>query len=677
MKKLFAILLTIATVFTSMFSLTGCSEERVHIFTRAEWIKSVASVFNLEGSYSKEPYFDDVKKGDDCFDAVQSCAEWEIIDKGGEFNPKDRADVNFAIVTAVKSIGLDKIAKSVDGKELKNEDEIIEYFNDNSETKYVSGSNLYMDTAAEILADINRIYNDMVLEQYQKVEYAENVITVKESNVDFSMDGETAIVNGIDAKIGTILILEPTTNYPYGKYAKITAKNGNQIKYVQPEIGEMFEQLTISGTYDIKPMGFIPANDGVKVKSIGGNDVVPQSSYYGKNGELVETTIYVPNATNAECDALPLADGINLGDIELELSNKIGGVEISGELSLKDITATADIDMWGPILKKAEVKIDTSVEVSAGLKGKLEKTIPLGKIPFTLWGAVGIDVDLGIKIGVEGSVSLVVSFDATAGVNYKPLSKPKYTAQATNPNFDLEVKAKAYIKPEIKGTFVIAGAPIANVGIYGGVEASASFKHGTSEDSNCIDINAYMPLAFYIGAEDKETLLGTFGIKYKIDIWDKNSSPVKKNFHVEDFEIVPECTKKDKDNEDTETTEDAFENIPTIDDVVNSILQSKSGLMISTYYASLEENESDKLVVTGLPSGYTMSNLKFSSSNPSVATVNSSGTVTAVSSGNTIIKVETSDGLYSQYCAIYVLASYDVDFTPLNYVLEDCFYAVA
>lgn len=70
---------------------------------------------------------------------------------------------------------------------------------------------------------------------------------------------------------------------------------------------------------------------------------------------------------------------------------------------------------------------------------------------------------------------------------------------------------------------------------------------------------------------------------------------------------------------------------------------------------TLREGESATLKATLYPSGAT-SSCTWTSENPEIATVSSSGTVTAVKEGTTRIKVTTSKGGYTDYCNITVKA---------------------
>lgn len=670
MKRVIALLLAVITIMSASLSLAGCSGQTVHIYTRGEWISELANIFGLSTPYSSEQYFDDVNTENEYFNAVQACAEWEIIEKGGKFEPDKRADVNFAMVTAVKAVGLDRIAKSVDGKELKTEEEIIEYFNDNSNVKYISGSSLYMDTAEHILCDIGVMYSNLQLKQYQDVQLKENVVSPNTSDVVFSADGETATIRNGNYNVGDVICFEPSTSYPEGKYAKITEINGNTIKYVEPTLDEIADHVTIYGTYEPEILGVVPLMDGVEVQAIDGVEVLPQV-YQSEDGPSI---IYLKN-TDSSMQAAPLAKTFRLGDIDMKLNATVeadgASVTVSGGVKLKNIKATVDLDVLGVLVKKAEISVTDTIEANISVSGQLEKTFNIAKVPCKLWGVVGVDFVLAVKIGLEGSVSFVWSVDTAQSVEYKPFRAPKFHASGSNSNLDVELKAKAYIKPQFKAEFVIGPASVANVGAYSGVEASAKTKiAGTSDDVGCVDVSAYVPLTIFVGAETKkgdDTLLGKLGVKKSWAIWTSSTSPVKKKWHVENGEIVPECTKGKKEEEKTEEDNSTGNDQTGIDmDYINHILELDHAMIISSYYVVLDEGRTDLLRVIELPEGYTYSDLVFTTDNSAVATVGSDGTIVAVGSGSCTIKVATKDGKYEQFCSLRVLASYDVEFTPLS-----------
>ena len=83
---------------------------------------------------------------------------------------------------------------------------------------------------------------------------------------------------------------------------------------------------------------------------------------------------------------------------------------------------------------------------------------------------------------------------------------------------------------------------------------------------------------------------------------------------------------------------------------------SVTGVSLSKSVLSLAVGESERLVATVAPERATDRSVKWTSSNKNVATVNQSGTVTAVAVGSAVIGVRTNDGGFSATCALTVAA---------------------
>ena len=83
---------------------------------------------------------------------------------------------------------------------------------------------------------------------------------------------------------------------------------------------------------------------------------------------------------------------------------------------------------------------------------------------------------------------------------------------------------------------------------------------------------------------------------------------------------------------------------------------SVTGVSLSKSVLSLAVGESETLVATVAPERATDRSVKWTSSNKNVATVNQSGTVTAVAVGSAVIGVRTNDGGFSATCALTVAA---------------------
>ena len=81
-----------------------------------------------------------------------------------------------------------------------------------------------------------------------------------------------------------------------------------------------------------------------------------------------------------------------------------------------------------------------------------------------------------------------------------------------------------------------------------------------------------------------------------------------------------------------------------------------TGVSLNKNSTSIEEGSTETLTATVSPSNATDKTVSWHSSNSSVAAVDSSGVVTAVSAGSATITVTTTDGSYTDTCAVMVTA---------------------
>ncbi len=675
MKRTIAILLLATLLLTPFSTMSGCKrgEEKLHILTRAEWIYELAKGFGLEDCYDKTPVFEDVSLENSCFNQIQACVEWEILEKEEEFRPEERADMEFAVITAVKAIGLERIEHSIGGVRLESENDMLNYFKEQSQIKLMDGSALYTNTAFEILQEAIQIYNNLELEPYQEFVYQPEVCTLTEQEVSFSADGYTGTMGTAAVKEGDIIVIEPSVFYPEGKYAKVVSVEGETFTYTEPELEEILDQVTLSGTYEPEILGVIPLMEGVEVESIGGEEAIQQSYQMagGKTGMMYVKSMVVSTQIERTGNTYTMNNiVINLPTMKTPVQGVM--TSVSGSVSLKNIKATVDIE-WGKLggLKKAEIKLDNTIETRISVAGKYEKTYQLVKVPCTLYGVMTLNLVLAAKVGFDGEVSFVWSVDTTESVKYRPFKEKSLHAYGSNSNMNVEIKSDLRVNPEFKAEVLLGPLSVLNMGAYSGINASVKGTLiGTGEEPDCVDIQAYVPLAIFVNQENgknSKNLLGKLGIGKTWSIWTASSSPFTKGWHVEDGEIVPKCTRGEQEEEDmAERDSTSGETEDEIDEeLIESVYLLNQGLVLSCYYTTLEEGKQDRLVMEALPEGVTEQDLIFTSVDPTVVSVDGTGVIKGLQPGSCIIKVTTADGQYQQYCVVAVFTSYEVEFTPL------------
>ncbi len=684
MKRWISLLMTIVLMFGVCVSGTGCGkEESLHILTREEWIAQLADSFGLTQCYDGTPVYEDVDADNKYFNEIQACAEWEVIDKTKKFEPKKKADVNFAIETAVRMIGVDRIAKSIDGEILENSEDYIDYFNKNSDVKYISGQSLYADTANTLLEDTQKIYGNMELKQVEEIDMTDNVKSCNSEEVWFSADGKTGkILNGQQYSDGDIIVIEACTEYPEGKCVKITGIVEDTFSYVKPEIEEVYNSVVISGTYDAQILGIIPIDDSVEIESSDGTELTKVSCM---TSDLTSGIIYVADDNKDKNDDgidMKIKGGNNSAIDSAELKISYDG--LVGTIKISDIQPTVDIEMKGPIVKRIDMSLKDKVKMSAELetknKKKIQKKIPVGKIPCTIAPGLTVNIVVSLEVALTGKVNVTLSLDGVEGVSYKPFCTPRNITTFSNPSASVAVEANAKVKPQVKAEFAITEFKIGNIGVYTGLDVTAKVEQHDNK-LTCVDATGYVPLAIFIGAEERETLLGKLGISYTYELWKKDNSKFKCNLHIENGEKVEKCTWNKEQEQATEEKNDIQESDEEREQAQAELKRIEKEMLngecidISSYYVVLDEGCIDNLLVVKLPEGYTQEDITYETSDSSVATVNQSGQITAIGEGNTVIKVRTNDQEYIQCCAVYVNAVYDVDFTPLINRKEEVKYA--
>lgn len=667
MKRWLSLLLVVSMTAGSVLGLTGCESKQVEIMTKGQWAQKIAQEFQMDYCEVTEPIYADVKNDNTYYDAVQNCAAWNIFDRTETFEPDSEATVNFAIVSAVRAIGEDKIANSSYNRTLQTEEDMIDFFNSVSGMDYISGGALYPEWADQIVEDMNTILSSLELKQHQDIGLTDQCIEIGDQDVIFSADGETGTMqnNSLSVEAGEILVINPSELYPEGKVAKVTSVNGEKFTYTNPSGEEVLDHLELSGTYQPKVLGVIPMSDDVQVETINGDSAVVQRCT--PSSATAECLMYVPEKKKAR----RLGAEVTVNDLEFSLFNKEGKKgsakgSASAKLGVRNIKATADISLKGLSVQKAYAAVDSTLAADFNAEGSYSPdTKPLGRVMMSIYGAVTLELQLNLTIGASGKLSVNWSLPTTIGVDYQKGSGTRFIKETKGSNLSAEAEAEAYIKPGLKGVFKALNFSIASCGVYSGLQVKLNAKGETQKSYSCIDLKGYVPLSCFAGGEGKDTLLGKLGIEKSWTIWDEKSSKLKKEWHIENGKLVKECTHPEMETEAPVEQQEYRQielpelELPSFDDF------SSSYFGITSPYIVLKENTSDKLAFE-VPKDYKDSDLVCTSANTGVASITNDGMITANGAGVTQMKIATKDGKYQQYIVVSVTGDFSVEYTPLK-----------
>ncbi|MCL1807167.1 MAG: carboxypeptidase regulatory-like domain-containing protein [Oscillospiraceae bacterium] len=472
--------------------------------TRAEWLTMLASHYGLQDCYDYSPYYTDVAASHPAFAPIQACAEWEMLPKGGAFDPGGKATVGFANATAAKAAGLEVPA-------------------------VVDNSVLTVQKALDILESTTDAAFSQTKEQKQSITYTAGTKEFTSQQVSFSTDGITGTLNGGVVSAGEIIVVKPNPDLPEGKIARVTSVDGNSFTYQEADAADAIESLSVKGTYEPEFMTFEPLTDGVTLVSGLGNRPRPPMTAMTPAGKLVVRSEAVSVSTNADGFTISIESG-----------------DVTGSVNITDITIEADV---ADMSKNTSYKVGYNVTGSISVAKEAKKSIPLASV--SLWaagGLIGVNFSIIAEIGVEGKVSLSIHYPVWQGMEAKPESVPKFINSAKDPGVTVEAQAKfgVYIKPTITPLFAWGFITIGEMGISFGWEATAETKSGHFNDPFCVDVKANVVLSLFAKLELRaygEPFPGTFDVSFEHQLWPiGDDEPWTKKWHFEDFVEVEECT---------------------------------------------------------------------------------------------------------------------------------------
>lgn len=358
-----------------------------------------------------------------------------------------------------------------------------------------------------------------------------------------------------------------------------------------------------------------------------------------------------------------------------------------------------------------------SLKLKADEAGK--KTITICSFTLVNGWAARVDLDVKLKVSVSGSIELVVETRNTNGLEYTG-SGLRYIKEQKR-DIDLNVKGKAEFTVYLGLTLKALGCNLIGAGAEAGIGIEATVTAHMLDSSNklvaevssggnaemiddvltsekglaltvdgestgelhfdvCLDIKTYGILKIGIDSDcEIYSLLKKLNVKVSLEkeILGSDNAQIKAWCkHMENWQWVGECTRtydkweaqKVKDDEEAAVTDGGSSAGDSDSSGDNNVIDSGNDefLDIDTYYLNLLVGGTDKISVTQLPSGYKKDAVQFTSGDPSVVTVDSSGKITAVGEGIAVIEVTIPGTDYMVTCSVVVSAVNSDKFTGIQ-----------
>lgn len=608
--------------------------------SKAQWAWMISEQFGYsEGEEEHEAFYSDVEPSDNYYNEIQLCKAFEVFTEEGTFEPDTLVSWNYALESAVRAIGIEKLKVSESG--------LVSYYMQNIADIASDDMDSAITVAdATVILDYAYDYNAAVeIPQEYSVQYNESVYEVSVADVMIKGDGETAVINtnGTYNVGDTLCAVEEDGGAAFA--IKLTEINGTEVKYVPAGFTNVYKEFRVSGTY-------APADIDVE----GAPDITVS---------LISDTSNPWEACSLRTNPSGRWDvqkaGLKASKSGIAYDYNDGGLSFHAALS--NFKTTVDIDF--PKKVETQVSFDTSVDVNYRNDEYKAKTIPLGDAKIGVCPGVYVKLSLYINIGVSGEVTLDYSSKVITDVGYKKNAGLRSSVNSKGAQCTFEAQCTVTAEPTAKvdlrlgsKTWESFSESAVNAKMSTGLIAVAETKADLlgKEQLVCVDILAFVPLKWAIN-EDGCLMTGISSkLKASGDVWNSENSPCRWHFHWENGSLVEACT-RDKDKVETPPVDE--DGKPYDEYKLFDFEEIDFGVItVASQTIYLKNGESMKIGITSVPDGYSADKLVYSPDNASVCSV-SGGRVTALSSGASTVKISTDDGKYSVFITVVVEAEYN------------------
>lgn len=649
LKLIFCILLCILVVFVSLilFKLFTSSTDKAGNpqegdLSRYQWIEMLCNQMGMTGYNSQNPYFKDVPEDDAYYSYIQSSVEWDVVEKASHFQGEEYATGRFVALTAMRTIGEDKLKNCLDIKGKITDEKYIDYA---VEYNLVRNEELNQSFSTERAQDVlNRLYElyfgSFWQDDFEQVEYTKDVIELP-SNAVLTINEEASEIQITDETLsqveeGKIIVFE------YGKTGfkiarRITDAGVNGILQLDDnmELDEILDSFVVSDISEVSVddiLNYYQLNEGsdaLATKHDTDYSVIPTSfsskvSGNGfkisleteKEGDKKKLKIIITNNENGLSYTLP---------IEKEIENDS---EYQAELDVDKILVATQMEYSvADGVKCAEVALDAHATFEGGaLTSALqEKKILLCETPTPLGsGIVGVKIQIYLVISAEGTLTLKAEIPMSLCVRYE-------TGKGVR-NINGEISVD---KPELKANadaslmlrfepILVLFTTINVLDAEGDVGASANAQLTVRPNTmDCVDISVAFPVmkCSVSGDDDTDTIVGRLGMSGEWEIISAENAKFRKDWHYEVYadgtaQFVEACTYKENMG--------ASENQQQTESVGNVVLNHSYITQFS------EVNVVDAPVFTfDYPDGWTVTSEKVSPSEEKVILSNETGATVA------------------------------------------------
>lgn len=681
-KKLFSCILAVSLL------CIGCSKNEVDSITLSAWIHELNLQSGIIYSNRETPYFMNIHENDSCYEDVQAAVEWQVLDPSYGFNPDASLTREWAAYTLMNLVG-------------KSQEESLN-IKDISDSVFKNQIQAAVSSGLMDVDDRNLFHPDEIMEKEEALELLSKAVSfinhreITETKTDITWKEDTEVQEVIPLQFdqdAMAVELQDASMIQQGNiihwsdqtgehYYKVSSKQEDTVFLEEMDALEQSESIDMSGSEEL---------DFSNAEIIDGDGNVIQETSCTNRLEFMSTKALQKSFTVSD---FKVSITTSSSGVKAEVSKELKyGSKVYAAVKVNGVHCDYDWNSEGVSIQDAYFKVKFHSEQDLGLKNSsyknlygdfskfdansflssltsmyqakkdvVEQTLTLCEITVPIPNAPLVNVTLALEMHIyaSGRIEVVFSQDNEFGCEIRN-GQTRFIHETTHENSNL-FKASAGLSAGATFGLNLAKMRLADISVNAGCEASMKTTlHLYQDDSHqivesdvpadiadelsdgnpdvlvCSDLNAYLVL--YVKLNSSKSTLGKLGISKRIDLLSSENASLfpdgKK--HLENFQFVSKCTRKDREKS-----------------VAMDSLKVTKKITLQNYSMIVHIGKNQQINITGLPEGYSKSNLVYTSNAGEVASVNANGIITANKSGSAVITISTSDGNHSIQCNVLV-----------------------
>lgn len=694
----------------------GCASNDVESITLGQWMDTIISDMGIEPSTTEKPYFINVDAESPYFKSTQTAVEWGILTTNAPYDPSQPLTREWTAYTLVNLAGLEPVSAD---------------FNDATDAQFPDYIQAAVNFGLFTLDKRHCFEPKALIDQSQAMALLDKTINYydhqdlsEESELEFVDDVPIQTVTPIAVETeeaSTQLTIPTSQTVAVDDIVTYTDDKGltqsGQVEAVNPGVSESVAQQypsqTVEEEYQTVTIGPIDYFEVVEEGSIVYDEevsledaIIEFESFQDESLNLVplsSDTQYVvqPLATTHQktFDGFQVSYSISGSTINVNLTKKLNDkVSIRGSFKLYNIKPViiwktdglqiehAKFELRASSLQSLSIRIGKYKSLFADLNGvtkdnildKLlhnyktksvlgETMIPIATIhlPIPQIPTATIKLQVQLRLSADGRIELKLDHDHDLGFEYK--NGLFRTISDHDHDVDAVLKGNAYALAGVKAGLTLLSMDVMDVGLDGGVKATASVTAHLYDDNNnhktqtisasgdiadelssevddvltCTDLAAHWVLNVSVNSRD--SLLSRFGLNHRWQILNASNAPLFPGLtvHLENGQIVDKCTRGSRTIHKTEPNK----------------IKDYEKITLNKYSYVLDQGSTHQLELIGIPNDITIDDLIYTSDNPSVASVSSDGLIKGIKEGAAVITISDREQKYKTSINIIVRLS--------------------